>query len=426
MRAQHQAPLSVPPAIRIVALIRSTIESYMSLGSPSTRPFSRFSIAAVTATAMGVATFSQSAFGVLAVDLIDEFEVERWQIGILVTASGFTAGFLSPAFGRLTDRFGSIRSMVGALMLGFVYMTVVVTAPGYAFLVLGALLSGLPNGWANPATNALIVDNIAAGTRGVVTGIKQSGVHVGTSLGGIFLPIVSSAANWRVAFASFLVFPVAGLVGMWRRPHVERRVRPHGEERGAVPRSIRWIALYGALTGLGVSATLTFLPLFANEDQGWTTARAGLLIAGVGVIGVIARITWGSASERWLGHGRTLRLLAALSTLGAVLLLLASANQAPSWVLIPAAMLFGSGAIAWNAVGMLAVMDYSPADLVGRGTGLVMLGFLTGVGLGAPLMGLSVDRLEIYTPGWLVVACCFALSALVAGRIHRTGTLAPD
>jgi hypothetical protein len=89
-------------------------------------------------------------------------------------------------------------------------------------------------------------------------------------------------------------------------------------------------------------------------------------------------------------------------------------------------MLFGSGAIAWNAVGMLAVMDYSPADLVGRGTGLVMLGFLTGVGLGAPLMGLSVDRLEIYTPGWLVVACCFALSALVAGRIHRTGTLAPD
>ncbi|HSO50709.1 MAG TPA: hypothetical protein VLS86_09180, partial [Acidimicrobiia bacterium] len=93
-------------------------------------------------------------------------------------------------------------------------------------------------------------------------------------------------------------------------------------------------------------------------------------------------------------------------------------------VLVPAALLLGSGAIAWNAVGMLAVMDFSPSDLVGRGTGLVMLGFLTGVGLGAPLMGLSVDRLGVYTPGWVVVATLFASAALVAVKIHRTGTLA--
>jgi predicted MFS family arabinose efflux permease len=73
---------------------------------------------------------------------------------------------------------------------------------------------------------------------------------------------------------------------------------------------------------------------------------------------------------------------------------------------------------------MLAVMDYSAPQLVGRGTGLAMLGFLTGVGLGAPLMGLSVDYLGVYTPGWLVLATLFALSAVVAGRIHRTGTLA--
>ena len=396
----------------------------MSPNLSSVRPFSRFSLAAVTATAMGVATFSQSAFGVLASDLIDEFQVERWQIGILVTASGFTGGFLSPVFGRLTDRIGSVRSMVGVLILGSVYMTVVVTAPSYAMLVIGALVNGMPNGWANPATNALIVDNIAAGTRGVITGIKQSGVHIGTLLGGLILPILASVANWRLAFASFLVFPVAGLVGMWRRPRVERRVRPHGEPRGKVPTSVRWIALYGALTGLGVSATMTFLPLFAKEDQGWTTARAGLLIAGVGLVGVTARIVWGSASERWLGHGRTLRLLAVQSTLGAGLLSLASAGWVPSWVLIPAALLFGSGAIAWNAVGMLAVMDYSTADLVGRGTGLVMLGFLTGIGLGAPLMGLSIDRLTVYTPGWLVVGTLFTMSAVVAGRIHRTGTLA--
>jgi predicted MFS family arabinose efflux permease len=373
---------------------------------------------------MAVATFGQSAYGILASDLIGEFRVERWQIGILVSASGFVGALLSPVFGRFTDRIGSVRSTVGVLATGIVAMIVVATAPSYSILVLGALLSGVPNGWTNPATNSLIVDNIAAGARGVVTGVKQSGVQMGAFLGGLLLPVIAAASNWRVAFASFLVLPVAGLVGMWHRPSVKRRAQATGETKGRVPTSVRWIALYGAITGLGVSATMTFLPLFAEEDQGWSTTQGGLLIAGVGLVGVIARITWGSASERWLGHGRTLRLLAVQSSVAAVLLALASAGAAPSWVLIPAALLFGAGAVAWNAVGMLAVMDYSTPDLVGRGTGLAMLGFLSGVGLGAPIMGLSVDRLGVYTPGWVVLAALFTISAVVAGKIHRTGTLA--
>jgi predicted MFS family arabinose efflux permease len=414
----------VPTAIRFIWLLRSTIEIYLSRSLPLMRPFSRLSLGAATATAMGVATFAQNVFGILASDLIDEFEVERWQVGILVTAAGFTGGLLSPAFGGFTDRIGSVRSVRGVFTAAIVSMTVVATAPSYAVLVLGALLSGVPNGWTNPATNALIVDNIAAGARGVITGVKQSGVQMGAFLGGLLLPLISAASNWRMAFASFLLFPAAGLVGMWRRPGVQRQAPPHGSSRGLVPTAVKWIAVYGTLTGLGVSSIVTFLPLFAEEDQGWTSAQAGLLIAGVGLVGIISRITWGSASERWLGHGRTLRVLALQSTLAAIFLALASAGAAPSWVLIPAALFIGSGAIAWNAVGMLAVMDYSRAELVGRGTGLVVLGFLTGVGLGAPLMGLSVDRLGIYTPGWLALATLFTFSAVVAGKIHSTGTLA--
>jgi predicted MFS family arabinose efflux permease len=263
-----------------------------------------------------------------------------------------------------------------------------------------------------------------AGARGVITGIKQSGVQMGAFLGGLLLPPIAGAANWRVAYASFLVLPAAALVGMWRRPEVERNPRAIGDARAPIPTAVKWIAVYGTITGLGVSATTTFLPLFAEESVGWTRTQGGLLIAAVGLVGVVSRITWGTISERWLGHGRTLRLLGAQSALGAILLALASVDAVPDWVLIPTALLFGSGAVAWNAVGMLAVMDYSVPELVGRGTGLAMLGFLTGIGLGAPLMGLSVDRLGVYTPGWLLIAVLFAISAVVAGRIHRTGTLA--
>jgi predicted MFS family arabinose efflux permease len=373
---------------------------------------------------MGVATFGQTAFGILASKLIGEFEIERWQIGALVTAMGFTGAFLSPVFGRVTDRVGSVRSARGVFILASIALLVVSTAPNYPLLVAGALLFGLPNGWTNPATNSLIVDNIAAGARGVVTGIKQSGVQVGAFLGGVLLPLIESISNWRFALAFFVVFAVAGLIGMWKRTPLRHSRLGSPSNRGRVPVSVRWIALYGILTGLGVSATVTFLPLFAEEDQGWTTSQAGMLIAGIGLVAVASRIMWGSASERWFGHGRTLQLLAAFSTVAATLLALASADAAPSWVLVPAAVLFGAGASAWNAVGMLAVMDYSSPQLVGRGTGLAMLGFLTGIGLGAPLIGLSVDRLGVYTPGWIAFAALFAISAVVAGRIHRTGTLA--
>jgi len=396
----------------------------MSPSVPSMRPFTRFSLAAVTATAMGVATFGQSGFGVIASDLISEFSIERWQIGALVSASGFTGALLSPVFGRVTDRLGSVKSVTGVLLVAMTAMALISVSPTYIVLFGGAILTGLPNGWTNPATNALIVDNVAAGARGFITGIKQSGVQAGAFLGGLLLPAISNLAGWRVAWASFLLFPIVALAAMWRRPEVKREPRAAGTPRVPIPTAVKWIAVYGTLTGLGVSSITTFLPLFAQEDQGWTKTQAGLLIAGVGLVGVIARITWGSVSERWLGHGRTLRLLGAQSAVGAILLALAASGNAPSWILVLTALLFGSGAVAWNAVGMLAVMDYSVPELVGRGTGLAMLGFLTGVGLGAPLMGFSVDRLGVYTPGWLVLAGLFAISTVVAVRIHRTGTLA--
>jgi MFS family permease len=113
-----------------------------------------------------------------------------------------------------------------------------------------------------------------------------------------------------------------------------------------------------------------------------------------------------------------------MSTVTAVLLGLAALGVLESWVLIPAAVLLGGGAIAWNSVGMLAVMDFSPPSLVGKGTGVVLLGFLLGMASGAPLMGLSVDTLGSYVPGWLASAGLLTAGAVIAGRIPGSGTLA--
>lgn len=388
------------------------------------RSFSRAGLGAVTAATMATATFPLIIASVLAAELIDRFGIARSQIGLLVTATSLVGALASPFFGRVTDRIGAVTATRNVLALGMITLTAFALAPSYGFLVLAALAAGLPNGWSNPATNSLIVGNVPVGSRGIVTGVKQSGVQFGTFLGGLLLPVFAGLWDWRIAVLMFLLMPVAGLVGMRGRTNpTEHEVRAESAHM-AIPTAVKWIAVYGTLSGLAISALFWFLPLFAEENQRWSPRAAGSLVAVVGLSGIAARILWPAASERRIGHGRTLRILAVMSTVTAVLLGLAALGVLESWVLIPAAVLLGGGAIAWNSVGMLAVMDFSPPSLVGKGTGVVLLGFLLGMASGAPLMGLSVDTLGSYVPGWLASAGLLTAGAVIAGRIPGSGTLA--
>ena len=377
----------------------------------------KISLAVVTSAAMAIATFPQVSFGVLASDLLAEFDADRWQIGALVTATALVGALVAPVFGHLTDRIGATKSTGLVLLTGAVSLGLISVSPTLMILFAATLLSGIPQGWCNPATNALIVQKLPEGKRGAVTGIKQSGVQVGIFLGGLALPALAGWLNWRAAVAAFLLLPVIGLVTL--RPDPDKRTVLHDETPNArVPSFIHWVTAYGFLAGLGTSAMLTFLPLFAQEDQLWSEHQAGWLVAGVGLVGIAARIGWGVVSHSWLGHGRTLRLLAVFSTLSAGFLALVALDVIGGWALVPAAILLGTGGIAWNAVGMLAIMDYSPGHLVGRGTGRVLFGFLLGYSIGAPVMGFSVDSFDNYMVGWVTIGVVFAVAALFTGGIH--------
>ena len=72
---------------------------------------------------------------------------------------------------------------------------------------------------------------------------------------------------------------------------------------------------------------------------------------------------------------------------------------------------------------------------MGKGTGFVLLGFLTGLALGPPLKGISVDQLGTNTPGWIGAAELLGIDqpepALLAellpeGRVGEDGLAALD
>ncbi|MGD2102832.1 MAG: MFS transporter [Acidimicrobiia bacterium] len=381
------------------------------------RSFSRAGLGAVTATSMATSTFPIIIASVLAAQLIDAFGISRAQVGFLVTGSALVGSLASPLFGRITDRVGGVGSVRGTLAGGGVALAVYALSPTYWLLVGAAFLSGFPNAWGNPATNALIVEEVPPGERGLITGVKQSGVQFGTFLGGMLLPILTAWWSWRAAVLAFLVMPAGGLVALVGHRSAHHGTRPRRTGQGALPPTVAWIAWYGFLSALATSAIIGFVPLFANEEMGWSETAAGTLIALLGVAGIGARLLWPRLAERKLGHGRTLVILAIISTCTAITLALAGEGALAAWVLVPAVFLLGIGSVAWNAVGMLAVMDLSPKGLVGRGTGRVLLGFLLGLAIGPPLMGYSVDQLGTYTPGWVATGVLLMASGVLALKI---------
>ena len=302
-----------------------------SMERSAVRSFSKAGLSATTAAAMGTGVFPTIVASVLAAELITAFGISRAQVGLIVTCAGVVGGVLSPSLGRLTDRIGSVVAMRGVLVAGAVTMTGIALAPTYPVLVAVGMASGIANGWCNPATNLLIVDNLKPGQRGVVTGFKQSGVPITAFVAGLLLPAVAAVWDWRVAVMMMLVMPMGALLAMARRQRTPRAAdgstAPTG---GRTPISVKWIAVYGAVSGLATNAAFVFIPLFVEEDQGWSPQAAGALIAVVGLIGFLARVAWPPISERRLGHGPTLRLIGGLSMLSSLILTIAAVQGLPA------------------------------------------------------------------------------------------------
>ena len=106
-------------------------------------------------------------------------------------------------------------------------------SPAFALVAFFALVGGVGQAIANPATNKLISFHIEPGRRGVITGIKQSGVYVGFVLVGLTAPALTTRFGWEAAFLLLgsvcLLGFVLSLIGLPRTPGT--RIRPPGHCR---------------------------------------------------------------------------------------------------------------------------------------------------------------------------------------------------
>lgn len=379
---------------------------------------------------MAVSTLHMFSTGVLAADIIDELGVTRTQIGFAGSANTAVGALLAPTLGRLTDRMGArwsiaVLSLIGATGLGMLAISI-----GLWSLLASAMVSGVAQGWANPATNASIATQLSPGDRGTITGLKQSGVQVSTFLAGLTLPIASTTVGWRSAVGAYACVALAIAV-------VARRIHPHDRpatsatarsddadtltRQGTLDGFVYRVAFYSLLLGLAGGSVFRFLPLFAEEVVGFSTELAGLVVAANGLMAIGARIWWGRLTEAGFSTVRGLVLMALGSAACSALLLIAPQASAALWVF---AVLAAFTAAAWNVVAMLSVIGSVPIELQGKATGIVMFGFLGGLSIAGPLTGWSVDSTGSYTTAWIatIVASLLGAAVMASASVERNGS----
>ncbi|MDA3039188.1 MAG: MFS transporter [Actinomycetota bacterium] len=402
---------------------------------------------------MTASSFQIFVFSVLASPIIADLGLSRGTLGLLGSLNTLVGALSAPLTGKITDRIGARRSAVIVLVISAIGMAVLGLAGHWWVLALGALISGIPQGWGNPATNTLISTRVPQGAQGVLTGVKQSGVQVGVFLSGLTLPALAILFDWRGAvwvyagvFAGF-----AALIAVVLEPddgdEIAARTRASAERAGSTTEATRPpldpaiipIAVYAFLMGSAGGAAGRFLSLYAEEVMGFTTGAAGAVVAIGGLLGIASRIGTARIAEHRVNPVRLLGVLSIIGT--AYCLLLLFVPELGNGALWFSPLPYAIGIAAWNAVAMLAVITRTPRSQAGRASGVVMVGFLGGLSVGTPVAGWTVDVTGSYRPMWIGATVLTLIATVVVaatdvglkgrsrsatGRTSRAGSTPPS
>ncbi|MYG87382.1 MAG: MFS transporter, partial [Acidimicrobiales bacterium] len=299
--------------------------------------------------------------------------------------------------------------------------------------------AGLGQGWCNPATNKLIAERVPAGRRGTITGLKQSGVMFGIFLSGSTLPTLAVWFGWRTAMGIYGAAALVCALGiqLWMRPDADPNAEEQAEYEappGAVfavkplhPRPVRMalaervyitkIAWFSLLMGGVVGGVGRFQVLFAEQSLGWTNFWAGMASALAGITAAGSRIWWARLTETRVRPASALAIQSAFTVVAmALLLATTSVHGSLMWVM---SLLAGFTMMSWNAVAMLAIITGVPVALAGRASGIVMLGFMSGLSIGGLAAGYVIEWTGGFDTVWLAFAVCAAGASVLAMTMRR-------
>lgn len=330
----------------------------------------------------------------------EHFGARAWEIGALVGVFSLMQFFFAPVWGRISDRvgrkpvllIGMVGTVLGYLVMGF--------AGSVLFLFLGRLIDGIAG--ANiGAAQAYLADISPPEKRARAMGLLGAAF----GLGFVFGPALGGWASGTFHYSTpmFIAAGLAAINALFVQFVLPESLREpgRGAGRAGLGELLRWVDRRAYLASLvsyfvviaGFSMMTTVFALYLLHRFDLDVTATGLILAGVGVIGVVIQGGLiGRLSERY-GEGRLAIAGALLMSLG--LFVLAWGSSVP--IMLGGTVLVGAGnSLLMPSLSSLASRSAHPdwqgqalgilqsAGSLARFAGPVLAGFLLAVPLAWP------------------------------------------
>ncbi|MBI3325759.1 MAG: MFS transporter [Nitrospinae bacterium] len=224
-----------------------------------------------------LAQLNSTLIAVAMPEVMDEFHAGLGSAGWLITAYLITMATLQPVAGKIGDRVGRGRLVLGGLMFFGLASLAAAVAPNLWVLIAFRVLQAVAGALIVPNGAALVRELVPEARRGGRFGLIGAAVALAAAVGPAVGSVLITAAGWRAVFYVNLVLVLPALVIGWRSLPGDRATVARG----------RFDVLGAIMLPVMLSVTAALL-MFATRG----TLSRTLIVGGIVVITIATVFLW--------------------------------------------------------------------------------------------------------------------------------------
>jgi MFS family permease len=374
----------------------------------------------LTAASAAQVAVSFVNFGLPAIgpELRRDFGLSLPELGGVLTAGFFGSALSLLAAGIAVDRLGSRTSMTAGTFLGAAALLAAALADTALGLAAALVAFGIGSSVVTIAGVDALFRAYPPERRAWALGVRQMAVPLGGMIGAVLVPVLEALGGVSaVLYTAAAGVGLAGAAFALSADSVRGRRQVGGFRTILRVPGMQRLLVVAAFYIVVLQAVLVYAVPAARAAH-LSALAAGATFFAIQAAAGVARVVWGRVADRG-GGARRVRTLAEAGVVAAVgALLFAVALHQGAAIALPAAVVFGFGALGWNALVYVSAGERAPPELSGRSVAVAATVIFGLSAVATPPLG-ALAQYAGWDAFWLATAGLALAGSAVAATLPR-------